>query len=128
MGFWIFMLVMELMLPIMILAFGVWFQKNPPGQMNPIFGYRTCMSMKNIDTWNFAHRYCGRLWIRLGSLTVSITILAMLPVIGKNDNVVGVFGAIWVTVQCIVLLVLPIIQTEKELRRNFDSNGCRKNV
>lgn len=128
MGFWIFMLVMELMLPVMILAFGVWFQKNPPGQINPVFGYRTHMSMKNIDTWDFAHRYCGSLWIRIGRLTVPITILVMLPLIGKSDTIVGEFGAAWVTVQCVVLLVLPVIQTEKELRRNFDSNGCRKNV
>ena len=28
--------------------------------VNFVFGYRTSMSMKNKDTWEFAHKYCGK--------------------------------------------------------------------
>ena len=61
MGFWIFMLIMVLLIPLMMIGFGRLFLKKAPGTINAAFGYRTSMSMKNKDTWEFAHRYCGRL-------------------------------------------------------------------
>ena len=56
MGFWIFMLVMDLLLPGVMLWFGSLFLRGVPREINPVFGYRTAMSMKNRDTWAFAHR------------------------------------------------------------------------
>ena len=34
--------------------------KKAPKEINSVFGYRTSMSMKNKDTWEFAHKYCGK--------------------------------------------------------------------
>ena len=39
--------------------------KYPPKEINGIIGYRTTMSRKNMDTWKFAHDYCGKLWLKL---------------------------------------------------------------
>ncbi|MCY6372198.1 SdpI family protein [Clostridium ganghwense] len=39
--------------------------KKPPKEINSTFGYRTTMSSKNKDTWNFAHRYAGIVWFIL---------------------------------------------------------------
>lgn len=47
MGFWFFMLIMELLAPITMIGFGRYFLKEAPKEINPIFGYRTRMSMKN---------------------------------------------------------------------------------
>ena len=44
--------------------------KKAPDSINPVFGYRTTMSMKNRDTWEFAHQYCGKLWWILGIMIV----------------------------------------------------------
>ena len=46
MGFWIFMLVMILLIPITMIGFGKLFLKQAPGEINAVFGYRTTMSMK----------------------------------------------------------------------------------
>ena len=59
MGFWIFMLIMDLLLPFTMIGFGRYFMKKAPKEINSVFGYRTSMSMKNKDTWKFAHKYCG---------------------------------------------------------------------
>ena len=59
MGFWIFMLIMDLLLPFTMIGFGRYFMKKAPKEINSVFGYRTSMSMKNKDTWEFAHKYCG---------------------------------------------------------------------
>ena len=56
------MLCSSLVIPIIMIGFGFLFGKRPPKEINYLCGYRTRMSMKNIDTWVFAHRYCGRLW------------------------------------------------------------------
>ena len=58
MGFWIFMLIMDLLIPFTMIGFGKMFLKKAPDQINYVFGYRTSMSMKNQDTWVFAHHYC----------------------------------------------------------------------
>lgn len=128
MGFWVFMLVMEVLMPFMVIAFGYWFKKSPPGQINSVFGYRTKMSMKNMDTWKLAHQYCGVLWCRIGWITLPVTVAAMLPLIGQNENVVGSFGSVIMTVQLAVLFGLPILMTEKELRRRFDADGNQKKL
>lgn len=60
MGFWIFMLIMDLLIPFTMIGFGKMFLKKAPDQINYVFGYRTSMSMKNQDTWVFAHHYCGK--------------------------------------------------------------------
>ena len=66
MGFWIFMLIMDLLIPFTMIGFGKMFLKKAPDQINYVFGYRTSMSMKNQDTWVFAHHYCGKIWYICG--------------------------------------------------------------
>ena len=74
MGFWIFLLIMCLMIPGLMLLFGFRFRKSAPKEINPVFGYRTDLSMKNRETWRFAHEHCGRLWIRLGLVLLPVSI------------------------------------------------------
>lgn len=53
---------MTLVLSATMIGFGRLFQKNPPQEINSLYGYRTARSMKNRETWDFAHHYIGRLW------------------------------------------------------------------
>ena len=94
MGFWIFMLVMDLLFPAIMILMGRYFMKSSPKEINYIFGYRTNMSMKNKDTWNFAHKYIGKLWFYLGLLLIPITVIPMLFVLGGTEDVVGTMGCI----------------------------------
>lgn len=61
MTFWMFMMICNLLIPVCMIIIGKVFSKNPPKTINGVYGYRTAMSMKNKDTWNFAQLYCGRL-------------------------------------------------------------------
>lgn len=122
MGFWIFMVCMVLLTPVIMIAFGNYFSKNAPKEVNGIFGYRTAMSMKNKDTWKFAHTYCGKIWYISGLVCFPVSIAAMLAIMGKSEDVVGKVGVILCLVQ-LIPLVGAIIPTEKALRKNFDKNG-----
>ena len=125
MGFWIFMLIMDLLFPVIMIAMGRYFMKTAPKEINYIFGYRTNMSMKNKDTWEFAHKYIGKLWFRLGLLLIPITVIPMLFVIGNSENVVATVGLI-VSFVNTVTLIIPIFFTEKALNKAFDKDGNRK--
>ena len=125
MGFWIFMLAMGLLFPVVMILFGTMFMKSAPKKIDYIFGYRTDMSMKNRDTWEFAHKYIGKLWFRFGLLLIPITVIPMLFVIGNSENVVAAVGLIVSFVNTVTLIV-PIFFTENVLNRTFDKDGKRK--
>lgn len=125
MGFWIFVLIMDLLIPCVMLGFGRYFMKNAPNEINAVFGYRTSMSMKNKETWKFAHQYCGKIWYICGLLTLPLTILLLFLVIGKSTNHVGTMGTIIVFGQ-LVPFMGSIFPTELALRKTFDKNGNRR--
>ncbi|MFI3213767.1 MAG: SdpI family protein [Eubacteriales bacterium] len=124
MGFWIFMVIMLLLIPIIMIGFGRYFMKSAPKEINLVFGYRTSMSMKNKETWEFAHNYCGKIWYYGGRLLL-LSILFMFLVIGKDEDTIGNLGAILMYVQ-LIFLVGSIFPTERALRKNFDKKGNRR--
>ena len=120
MKFWIFMLVMNLLIPLTMIIFGYIYNKKPPQKPKSKFaysGYRTPMSMKNEETWEYANRFFGKLWFRLG--------IAVFFFIGKDKDTVGFVGMIIDYVQLVAMLI-PVIPTEISLRKRFDKNGNRK--
>ena len=125
MFFWIYMLAMDLLIPVTMIFFGRYFTKSAPKNINMLFGYRTAMSMTNRDTWDFAHRHCGKLWFYLGITMLPCTVLAMLPVLGRGYDTIGIVGGIISLLQ-ILSMIFTIISTERALKRTFDSNGIRK--
>ncbi len=124
MGFWIFMLIMNLLIPATMIGFGKLFMYKAPGAINVIYGYRTSMSMKNQDTWDFAHKFAGALWVKWGTWLVVITIVVMLFLLGRDEEIIGIVGAVLCMVQ-LIPLVCVIVPTERALNRIFDAKGNR---
>ncbi len=125
MGFWIFMFLMDLLIPLTMVVLGKRFMSNPPKKINAVFGYRTAMSMKNNETWKFAHKYCGKLWFLCGLALLPISIIPMLFVFNKGSDVIGVAGGIICMIQ-LFALIGSIFPTETALRKTFDENGIRR--
>lgn len=119
------MLFMNALVPFTMIGFGKLFLNNAPGKINLGFGYRTSMSMKNKDTWEFAHRYIGKLWHAWGIALLLLSIIPLFFVIGKDEDTVGTLGGIICAVQ-MVFLAGSIFPTEKALRKTFDKNGNRR--
>ena len=126
MGFWIFMLAMNLLFPLIMIVMGRYFMKKSPKEINYIFGYRTNMSMKNKDTWDFAHNYFGKRWFRLGWLLIPISVIPMLFVIGKGEDIIGTVGMVVMVID-LILLIAPIFPTERALKKVFDKDGNKRN-
>ena len=122
MGFWIFLTICNLMIPALMIVIGKVFIKNPPKTINGIYGYRTSRSRKNQDTWDFAHLYCGKLWWKIGWVMLPLAVIGMLPVIKKNDNIVGGVSAAVIMVECIAMF-MTIFLVERALAKKFDKDG-----
>ena len=125
MAFWLFMLIMNLLIPFTMIGFGFYFQKHPPKEINDLFGYRTSLYRKNEDTWKTAHVQFGRVWLIWGWVSAAFSFPCMLLLYGKSDTVCGIYGVILCFLQCIVLLFTLFI-VERRLHRIFHKDGTRK--
>lgn len=125
MGFWVFMLLTNMLIPFVMIGFGNYFYNRAPKEVNMFFGYRTTMSMKNEDTWVFAHHHCGKLWRVIGWIMLPLSVAAMFFVMNKDAGYVGVFGGALCMIQC-VFLIVSIIPTEIALKKTFDEHGNRR--
>ncbi|MCI8687429.1 MAG: SdpI family protein [Lawsonibacter sp.] len=125
MAFWIFVLAMDLLVPGVMIGFGKEFQKNPPTEINPGYGYRTAMSSKNQDTWDFAQKRMGEVWHKWGKALLIPSFVPLLFVLGRDVGTVGAVGMVICGVQLIVMLS-SIGVTEHALRKNFDKDGKRQ--
>ena len=125
MGFWIFMLIMVLLIPLTMLFFGWLLFRITPKEINYVYGYRTKRSMMNEETWRFANQYFGKVWYLCGLISVLLSVTAIALVIGKGTETVGTIGGI-ITMLQMIPLVGAIIPTEIALKKNFDENGRRK--
>lgn len=125
MAFWIFMLIMNIFLPLTMIGFGRYFTKKAPKEINLVFGYRTTMSTKNKDTWEFAHKHFGKIWFITGLILLPVSIIPMLLVLGKTDDIIGTVGSVICFAQ-LIPLIGSIIPTEIALKKTFDKEGNRK--
>ena len=125
MFFFVTMFICNLLVPIILIGFGYFMYKYPPKKINGIIGYRTKMSRKSMETWIFAQKYCGRLWLKIGFLMIIPTILVQIPFIHSSVDAIGTATFIIEMVQ-VAIVLLTIVPVELALRRVFDENGIRK--
>ena len=125
MSAWWIIFICDLLIPIMMVFFGITMKRQAPKNINYIFGYRTTRSMQNEDTWQFAHEHCGSLWFKIGLIMLIPTVLVHIPFYNSNENIIGTVAMIVMTIQVIALLV-SIIPTELALKRTFNDDGTRK--
>ena len=124
-GFYIYMLLTSLLIPVIMLVFGWIFHRQAPKKINVWYGYRSARSMKNEDTWVFAHQHIGRTWMLVGAVLLVISVIPMIAVYGKDDDTVSVVSLVLLFVQMFPM-IMSLIPTERALKRTFDENGIRK--
>ena len=90
-----------------------------------IYGYRTKRSIINMDTWKFAHDYCGQLWFKAGLCMFVPSVLIHIPFYYSDEDVIGIVGAVLCMIQ-VVALIMAIFPTEKALKNTFNDDGTRK--
>lgn len=89
------------------------FYQSPPSDINPLVGYRTKMSMKSQEHWDFAQKYSSKQMMTGGSIMIALSLMSyFIPVETEYKQAGG-----------IILLLLNaayvIIATEIALRKEF---------
>lgn len=100
-------------------------QAHLPKNINGLIGYRTKRSMKNMGTWKFAHTYCGQLWKIYGIVMFCISVvLSVFFLFVKAETDIVLMGVV-VCLQSLILII-PILFTERALQQQFNENGNQK--
>ena len=116
-------MICNLVIPFIMIGFGLTWRDHPPKEINSVYGYRTSRSTQNEETWEFAHAFVGRLWFRLGRVLAGITIAAGILLNGTPAFLAGMTA---VLILQMVMLILTIPITERRLQLEFDRYGCRR--
>lgn len=104
---------MIFIVPVAMLICGAWLRFYPPKTRNRWTGYRTKRSLKSQEAWDFAQRYCGKIWLMAGLIMLVVSALAAIFIKSpKEDNNVSVCGSILQT----IVLCLSCLPVEKALK------------
>ena len=110
------------LLPLVMVICGMSYTKRGPKKITRLQGYRSKMSMKNRETWDFAHKNLGDLWFKLGAPLLAVTSVVSLLVFRESTKQITTWCCVIFVIQ-LVIMVLPVAYTEKALKENFDENG-----
>ena len=84
------------------------------------FGYKTPMSLKNDETWNYANSVAKNLFF----IVVAVFIMAELSLYYYCENHQLAYKISFITLTICSILIVPIV--ELKLNQKFDKNGKRK--
>ena len=98
-----------------IVVAGLLMHKFPPKKINNLYGYRTKRSKNSQESWEFAQKYSANQLAIYGSITGLIG-LALLFIPINHTNAAVIISLIVI----ITLIIIPIVLTEKELKKRFE--------
>lgn len=89
--------------------------KYPPRKINSLYGYRTKLSMKSKETWEFAQQFSAKKSLQIGLLMLILGIASIfLPTDTKEIQA-------WLSVLLVILFSgILIYLTEKKLKEKFE--------
>ncbi len=122
--FWFYMLILDLIIPCLMFLIGRYFLNTDPKKYVRILTYRTTMSMKNEDTWEFTHHHIGNLWRKCGMVMAPLAAAAMLFMIRSQHQTMFYFS---IVVCCIEMIIMmgTLLSTSFVIWRYFDRDGNR---
>lgn len=105
--------------PIMLVAFGYYWQLRPPKKINWFYGYRTRRSMANQQIWDFSNKIGAQMFKMVGlvSLVLSVPCYFLLP---ESTGIVASFIIV------IIGIGVGMYRCETKITRYFDKNGNPK--
>lgn len=106
-----------------MIFFGWVFQYHPPKNVNYIYGYRTPRSTQNEDTWLFAHKTAGKIWMKQGifGFVFSVILILLLNYNGSLEE-----SAMFIFYGQLIVLFLVVPMTERQLKKHFNKDGTKK--
>ena len=117
-GLFVFTTIMSLSFVII----GTLLLKHPPKDINSTIGYRTKKSSKNQETWDFAQRLAGIVFLITGIVNFAVCSLIILLFVNKQ-NVEHMFLvlAYCQIAECFVVILITELKLKKKIK-NMNKN------
>jgi len=107
-----------LLVPLALLLVGIAWKIKPPAREDSGLAYRTALSERSQETWDFAHRQISRLWTRLG------VILGVLTAALVRFWVKDTFPLLlWVLAGQMIFVCSSAFFVDTLLKASFDEDG-----
>jgi len=110
--------IVQLLMGAFILFIGLIFKFFPPKSINDLYGYRTVLSMKNLETWRKGNEISAKILIK-GSLIIiflKIICICFMPELAVFNTIIFLVGLIAMSILCVFL-------TQRKLKKSFNSDG-----
>ena len=100
---------------------GIVFWMCPPKKVNEFYGYRTTLSRKSQEAWDFAQRYSAKLMTMFGLVALIVAAAAHLfrNRVCINPDYLMLYDVCITLLLPIIVVLPPIVLTESELRKRF---------
>ena len=125
MGFWIFALCCNLVVPLIMVAGGWMLWKHGNKTDTWFGGYRARRSFFDEESWVYVRGTLGRFWFQLGLVLLIPSVLCLCPFIHYAKKSQGVISYVMVIAMFIqfFLLFIPIVAAEISLSRRMNGKG-----
>lgn len=125
MGFWAFTLVTDLIVPALVLLFGIHYGKNgAPKNIEGHSGFRSRRATKSWDAWVFTHKLAAKIWRIAGIIMLPVTVVMMIFAIGFSVEMLAFYGSLIFALQGFTF-VGTIVYVETQIKKNFNDYGVR---
>ncbi|CUX51476.1 hypothetical protein BN3456_03006 [Clostridium sp. C105KSO13] len=122
-GMFLFLFICSLLVPLSMVVLGKRWSKKPPVNINDLSGYRTRMSRLNQDTWNYAHKYWGKINFVIGLILIIMTIMFLVFIKNRSNFEELVTYLVFIQIGIVALTIIPTeIKLNLKIRRKNRMN------
>lgn len=112
--------VLVLLCPMAMAAVGILWRFKTPAFQSKGLVYRTELTEKSPEVWEFAHIHCGKLWLRFGLILLVISVLLMKFLAGSYQKFI-----LWLLCGQMLVMCITVFMIEILVKNLFDENGVR---
>ncbi len=116
-----FYFIVVMLAPTAMLIVGLMWKISPPPYQSKGLAYSTELTQKDPDAWVMAHRYCSRLWLRIGIITGGASAILMLLF---KENYSSFW--LWLIVGQMALFCVSVFMIDLLLKNIFSDNNSEK--
>jgi uncharacterized membrane protein len=93
-----------------------YYAKKP---VNRVIGFRTSRSMKNRDTWYFANKKCGDIWLVMGVVSLVVTLASIFALMPDISDKAGEYVQAVIAILQFAAIMLSGLYVQLQLKKKF---------
>lgn len=112
--------VLVMLVPLIMFFVGLYWRVKTPAFKTGKLVYRTEVTEKSAEVWEFAHTHCGKLWTRFGAILAVISVVLMVVFDGSYPKFI-----MWLLGGQMLILCITVFMIDFLAKNLFDENGVR---